>query len=113
MKKAEFEALVREAVRGLPEPIRSKLDNTLFVVKDRGRDGEGEDLLGLYEGTPYPDREGSEPVFPDRITLYQNAIEDEGGTREGILKVIQETVLHEVGHFLGLDEEDLDEMGLA
>jgi predicted Zn-dependent protease with MMP-like domain len=113
MTKREFEALVREAIEGLPDPIRPKLANTVFTVRDRGQDEEGNELLGLYEGTPYPDREGGEPLFPDRITLYQKTIEEEGGDRDGILRTIRETILHEVGHFLGLDDDELHEMGLG
>lgn len=113
MTKAEFEALVREAIEGLPDAIRPKLANTIFTIQNRGRDEHGNDLLGLYEGLPLPDREGGEPLFPDRITLYQKAIEEEGGDREGIVRTIQDTILHEIGHFLGLDEDELHERGLG
>lgn len=113
MNDREFDELIREAIKRLPAQIREKLHNTIFQVKESGRDSAGEELLGLYEGTPYPDRGDGDPVMPDRITLYKKPIEREGRTREGILRVIRETILHEVGHFLGLDEDELDEMGLG
>lgn len=109
----EFERLVRDAVDRLPEPIRSRLENTVFLIEERERGREGKILLGLYEGVPYPERGGGEPLVPDRITLFRGPIEREGRTPEGIRRVIHETVLHEVGHFLGLTDEELDRMGLG
>jgi predicted Zn-dependent protease with MMP-like domain len=112
----EFDAVIKQAVDGLPDPIRAKLQNTVFVVQDdmtaAQREEWGEDLLGLYQGVPYPDRGSGDPVFPDRITLFKNPIEAEAEDREHLIEIIQDTVLHEIGHSLGLDDDELDEMGL-
>ncbi len=116
MSSAEFDRIIKEAVEGLPDPIQSKLKNTVFLVQDemtpQQREEFGGDLLGLYHGLPYPDRGDGEPVFPDRITLFKNPIEDEAEDRDHMIEIIQDTVMHEIGHFLGLDDEDLEEMGL-
>jgi predicted Zn-dependent protease with MMP-like domain len=108
--RREFEEVVREALDGIPEPIRSKLQNTIFAIEDDSDDGS---MLGLYEGIPFPDRSDASMSFPDRITLYQKPIERTGGTRSEIIREIQVTIAHEIGHFLGLSEEDLERMGLA
>lgn len=112
----EFQAVIREAVEGLPAPIRDKLKNTVFLIQDdltpAQRREFGGDLLGLYHGVPYPDRGQGDPIFPDRITLFKNPILDEAEDRAHLVEIIQDTVMHEIGHFLGLDDDELDKMGL-
>lgn len=113
MTSEQFERLVREAVDSLPDPIRRRLENTMFVIDEKEAGRRGMILLGLYEGVPYPDRGFGAPLMPDRITLFRKPIEDAGRTPDGIRQVIRDTVLHEVGHFLGLSDDQLDEMGLG
>lgn len=117
MNRKEFEAVAREAVDGLPEPIRSRLGNIVFVIQDEPapqqlEEYDGEELLGLFEGVPYPDEMSAASVFPCRITLFQGPIERCSADREEMIQNIRETVLHEVGHYLGLDDHDLEEYGL-
>ena len=117
LSNREFERIVKEAVEGLPKPIREKLKRTVFVVQDdmtkELRSEFGEELLGLYRGHNLLERGEGEPLFPDEITLFKNPIESEAEDRDHLIEIIQDTVLHEVGHFLGLDEDELEEMGLG
>ncbi len=121
MNLAEFELVVKMAIEGIPEPLRSKLRNFNVVIRDakrskrqRGAEDEG-DLYGLYEGTSLADRPHDfQGALPDRITLFKNNIEDDfGADRAGMIKCIQDTVIHEVGHYFGFDDDQLDEMGLG
>jgi len=114
--RQEFERVVQAAVDALPAPIREKLENISFIVAEsphRRQSGLGE-LYGLYEGTPFPHRGPDYNLaMPDRITLFKRSIERDCGSREEIVKCIQDTVVHEVGHYLGLDDEELEKRGLG
>jgi len=68
-------------------------------------------LLGLYQGTPLTERQWAHGnVLPDKITLYQLPIEDEADTHEDIVVAIGETLIHEVGHYFGLSEDEIEEI---
>ncbi len=116
MNREEFTRIVDEAVASLPAPIRERLENVEFLVAEspnRRQSGLGE-LYGLYEGTPFPQR-GPEyqMAMPDRITLFKRTIERDCPTREEMIRCIQDTVVHEIGHFLGLDDDELEARGLG
>ena len=123
MTRREFERVVEEAVNSLPEEFRARLDNVEFHVAESpnrrqakavGVDSREPSLYGLYEGTSLADRSVSDPVeFPSRITLFKRAIERDCPTRPEMVKCIQETVLHEIGHHFGFDDEDLDGFGIG
>ena len=118
MLPEEFEQLVDQALDGLPDDFKEKLENISIVVEDYPsphvlnkfkpripRDG----LLGVYIGVPYTQRP-AHPIMgklPDRIELYQKNIESICRTDREIVKQIRDTVIHEVGHYFGLDEETL------
>ncbi|HAC20182.1 MAG TPA: hypothetical protein DCF78_16570 [Dehalococcoidia bacterium] len=96
------------------------MENVDIVVEDRptrdqligsGLD-EDECLLGLYEGIPLPDRYNYDLVLPDKITLFQVSIESMCETEEDVIREIQDTVVHEVAHHFGIDDDDLDAMGV-
>ena len=116
-EKDYFEKLVDWAVLALPEKIKKVMDNVAFVVEDEARrekTGEmgikrGEVLIGLYEGIPKIKRgAGYFGVLPDKITIFRKPIEElSGGNREKLKKIVNETVWHEVGHHLGLGEEEI------
>ena len=118
MTRAEFERVVREAMDALPPMFLEKLGNVEVVVREsptRGQVAEnGGGLYGLYEGVPLNERT---PEFagalPDRITIFKRSIERDHRDRAAMLKCIRETVLHEVGHFFGLDEDDLERLGIG
>ena len=120
MIRTQFEALVRQAMAGIPEQIRRHVDNVDIVVEDWpsrqqlvgfGID-EGQQLLGLYEGIPLTDRYDYGMVLPDKITLFQGAIEDLCSSDEEIVSEVRATVVHEVAHHFGIDDESLHEMGI-
>lgn len=122
MTRKEFEKVVQEAIASLPEGLRKKIDNVEFRVvespnrRQAGQFGGGRQpcLYGLYEGTPYGDRGPDYQMrLPDRITIFKRAIERDCKTRADMVKCIQETVLHEIGHYFGMDDDQLDEFGIG
>jgi len=121
MTRREFERIVDEAVKSLPDPFRVKIENVVFRVSEspnkrqsRSQDVKGREpsLYGLYEGVPRTER-GVEESFrePDRITIFKRAIERDHKSKAAMVKCIQETVLHELGHYFGLDDNQLDQLG--
>ena len=120
MTRAEFERLVRTALEQIPEEIARELNNVDVVVEEwASKDQlvgtgieEGNCLLGLYEGIPLTDRYGYDMVLPDKITLFQGAIESICSDDEGLVKEIRDTVVHEVAHHFGIDDDRLEEMDL-
>jgi predicted Zn-dependent protease with MMP-like domain len=119
LTRKEFEEAVVSALKKLPKFIREKMKNVDVVVEDRAsRDLLSEmglrspsELLGLYQGVPL-DRRGFYygNVLPDKITLFQIPIESICKTKEEIKEEIREVVIHEVGHYFGLDDERLEEL---
>lgn len=120
MDTPQFERLVRQALNELPVEFRSRMENVDVVVEARAtRDqliGSGldddESLLGLYEGIPLPERYDYDLVLPDKITLFQATIESICETEQDIVREIQDTVVHEVAHHFGIDDHELDAMGV-
>ena len=119
LPRKEFEELVVLALRKLPKFFKKKMKNVDVVVEDRAsRDLLSEvglqspfELLGLYQGIPL-DRRGFYygNVLPDKITLFQIPIESMCQTREEIEEKVKEVVIHEVGHYFGLDDDRLREI---
>jgi len=96
----EFEAAAQAAVDSIPEEFRPYLDNTVFVIEEGSTDG----LMGLYQGaTALAAGEG----MPERITLYKRAHEEMATTVEELVEEVRRTILHEVGHHFGMEEDDL------
>jgi len=120
LTREEFERIVISALKGLPKKIRIRMENVAVVIEDRADPTllrelglrSSNELLGLYQGIPL-DRRGFfyGNVLPDKITLFQHPIESCCATHEEIEEKIREVVLHEVGHYFGLDEEKLRELG--
>ncbi|MYC28649.1 MAG: metallopeptidase family protein [Chloroflexi bacterium] len=113
----EFVRLVRRAYLRLPSQVLDALENVDVTVEEWPGPNEeelleeGGTLFGLYYGVPLTDREGGSPVLPDRITLYRQPILDNCESRSDVLREIRITLWHEVGHFLGMDEDDLHRLG--
>lgn len=122
VSKEAFDRIVERAIRRIPEEIRAHLNNMSISVQDRPSKGLLEEmgmrpddlLLGVYEGTPLSERTLFEPpLYPDVIFLFQEDLEEVCETLEEIEREIEITVVHEVAHFLGMDEERLAELGYA
>jgi predicted Zn-dependent protease with MMP-like domain len=115
----EFEHLVDEALEELPEELAARISNLHIVIQDLPEpedveDGDVEGVLGLYEGIPLTERASDYYGFlPDRITLYKSNIESEAGTPDEVREVVRRTVIHEVAHHFGIDDDRLDELGWA
>ncbi len=116
----EFAEVVAEAVESVPEGFHIYLDEIAVDIEDEPdartiRDlglPNKRSLLGLYRGTPITDRHVEAPYrYPERIVIYQRNIERICSSREAMIEQIRKTVLHEIGHHFGLDEDDLDELG--
>jgi predicted Zn-dependent protease with MMP-like domain len=111
----EFEALVSEALDSIPPEFQKHLANTLVSVEEepsrkmlRELDVRpGSTLLGLYVGTPLTKREANFAALPDSIVLFRGPILRACSTRDQIVDQIRKTVVHEIGHFFGLADEDL------
>lgn len=104
-----FEHLVGEALDELPEALGQLLDNVVILVEDTH---EEEELLGLYEGIPLTEREDyGDLALPDRITLYRLALCDYAEDTEHLREEILVTVVHEVAHHFGIDDDRLTELG--
>ena len=112
-----FRRLVEEALTEIPRRFREAMTNVAVVVEDEPspdllREMEmepGESLYGLYQGTPLPERSWSHGnALPDRISIYQNPIEDSCEDHEDIIVCVAETVIHEFGHYFGLSEEEIE-----
>jgi predicted Zn-dependent protease with MMP-like domain len=120
LSSEEFGGLVEEALRAIPEEFERYLRDVVVEVEPMPdarscREAELDDpteLLGLYHGTPLTERSVEHALaLPDRITIYQQNIERVCHTRREIVDEIRLTVLHEIGHHFGLDEDELDELG--
>jgi len=117
MTRTRFEQLVADAVRTIPRRFRQQLQNLVIIVEDEPDDqllGEMEieppdTLFGLYQGTPLTERRWDHGnVLPDRIVLYQGPIEDVCDSDDEIVATIGETLIHEVGHYFGMTEDELE-----
>jgi len=102
-----FERLVRKALAGLPEEFRSRLENVVVLIEEEPPEDMPE-TLGLYEGVPLTERSLDGITLPDRITLFKRPIERACRTEEEIEAEVRLTVLHEVGHFFGLEEAQME-----
>jgi predicted Zn-dependent protease with MMP-like domain len=95
----QFEAAAQEAVDSIPDEFRPYLENTVFVIEE----SSPEDLMGLYEGATALAGLG----MPERITLYKRSHERASESMDELVDEVRRTILHEVGHHFGMDEEDL------
>lgn len=104
-----FDDHVRAALDSLPPGIAAALRNVAIVVEDEHPDDP--DLFGLYDGVPLPERGDDAGSLPDRIAIYRKPLEEEFPDPHDLEREIRITVLHELGHYFGLDEDRLSELG--
>ncbi len=119
MNRKQFEQLVQDALATIPARFRDHIENLAIVVEDEPSDEllddmevpPDETLYGLYQGTPLTERGASYGnALPDRITIFQGPIEDDCETEEEAVVVIGETLIHEIGHYFGMTEEELEQI---
>jgi len=119
MERARFERLVADALAGIPLRFRAAMTNLVIVVEDepsrellREMETEPSDtLFGLYQGTPLTERRWDYGnALPDRILLFQGPHEREADSEEDLIVSIGETLIHEIGHYFGLSEEEIEEI---
>lgn len=107
----EFEVLVSEALDTIPPELAEVIDNVVVLVEDEAP-SDSPDLLGLYEGTPLTDRDGwYAGVLPDTIRLFRLPILRICDSYEDVVDEVQVTVVHEVAHHFGVDDDRLHELG--
>ncbi len=120
ISREQFESLVRRALSQLPSDVKNHLENVDIVVDESasaaqlvGTGIENKmELLGLYEGIPLTERYGYDLVLPDKITLFQKPIETICETQEQITEEIRMTIVHEIAHHFGIDDDRLHSLGL-
>jgi predicted Zn-dependent protease with MMP-like domain len=115
--RAQFDALVTEAIATIPRRFRDAIQNLAIVVEDEPPESllaemevESPDtLFGLYQGVPLTERRWDYGnALPDRVTLFQGPIEEASEDDEEIVTAIGETLIHELGHYFGLSEEEIE-----
>jgi predicted Zn-dependent protease with MMP-like domain len=108
--RAEFEEHVRAALDGIPAELARALVNVAVVVEEEHP--EDPDLFGLYEGIPLPERgSGGHGELPDRIAIYRVPLTEEFPDARELEQEIRITVLHELAHYFGFDEDRIAELG--
>jgi predicted Zn-dependent protease with MMP-like domain len=118
MERPAFEKLVQDCLRRLPRRFKQKLENIDIEIEDRASPAllkemgiESGTLFGLYQGVPLTQRSWNYGnMLPDRIVIYQQPIEAAASSLEGIKEIVSNTVMHEIGHYFGFSDFELDEM---
>jgi predicted Zn-dependent protease with MMP-like domain len=117
--RQEFTRLVEEALDDIPPRFREAMKNIAIVVEDEPSPEllaemelePPDSLYGLYQGTPLTDRGwGYGNTLPDRVTLFQGPIEEDSEDAEDVIVCVAETLIHEIGHYFGLSEEEIEEI---
>jgi predicted Zn-dependent protease with MMP-like domain len=117
MTRVQFEALVEKALRRLPRDFKERIANVAVVVEDWADDQTLEEmgveppdtLYGLYRGIDITRRDSSYGnVLPDTIHIYQGPIEEDCADEEEMAELVRDVVIHEVGHYFGLDDETME-----
>lgn len=115
-----FERLVNRAVAGIPSPFREALAEVAIVIDDEPSEaqrrendlGPGEMLYGLYEGVPRTEYGADWVAMPNRITLFRLPLEEDFPDPADLADEVRITVIHELAHHLGIDDDRLDELGV-
>ncbi len=112
MDAHRFDALVSDALDLIPPELTAVMDNVVVLVADRHPDDD--DLLGLYEGVALTERNSSYAgSLPDTITIYRDALLDICDSDEEVVDEVAITVIHEIAHHFGIDDDRLHELGWA
>jgi len=113
MSRERFEALVDQALDGIPDELARVVSNVVVLVEDEPPDEEP-DLLGLYEGVALTERDGSYVMeLPDRIFIFRNPLLEMCESEAELVDEVRITVVHEVAHHFGIDDDRLHDLGYA
>jgi predicted Zn-dependent protease with MMP-like domain len=121
LTRSEFERVVREALDSLPKRFADMVKNVVIAVEDEPNDedldsiehdeddehGDEHELLGIYRGVPLTERTHDEPLLPDEIAIFRGPISRVARTRQEAVEEVRETVIHELGHYFGLADEEM------
>ena len=115
LSEEEFEEAVADALDSVPEQLARAMDNVVVLVEDDPPEGMPPDLLGLYEGTPLTERGSwwAAGSLPDRITVFRRPTLAVCADRDEVVAEVRITVVHEIAHHFGIDDERLHELGWA
>ncbi len=114
----EFNEIVAAAVKHVPEPYKSRLQDVAFLVRDKPSASQSQSLglnqnsllFGLYEGVPLPKRGGATKILPDKITLFKEPLLVVSASLEDLVERVNHTVWHEVAHYFGLDHKMINKL---
>jgi predicted Zn-dependent protease with MMP-like domain len=113
MTRERFEELVAEALDTVPEELTRLIDNCVVLVEDEAPEDDPH-LLGLYDGVPLTERDSTYVLaVPDRITIFRNPTLAMCESEEQIVEEVRITVVHEIAHHFGIDDDRLHELGYA
>jgi predicted Zn-dependent protease with MMP-like domain len=108
MNRRDFERIVRNTINRLPERFQYALENVAIVVEEEPtQEDGGPDLFGLYEGTPLLGRSAGDAGTPDQIRIFRQPILRACSTPLEVAAEIRDTVIHELGHHMGLDDDEM------
>jgi predicted Zn-dependent protease with MMP-like domain len=110
LDRADFEALVEQALDEIPDEIAREVHNLVVLVEDDAPDGEP-DLLGLYDGVALTERTADHGGLPDRITVFRRPLLEMCATQEELVREVRITVVHEIAHHFGIDDDRLHDLG--
>jgi len=113
LDRPAFEALVERALDEIPEEIAAQVHNVVVLVED-DPPADDPDLLGVYDGTPLTERDGGYTMaLPDRITIFRRPTLEMCESEEEVVDEVRITVVHEIAHHFGIDDDRLHDLGYA
>jgi predicted Zn-dependent protease with MMP-like domain len=110
LDRGSFEALVEEALDGIPDEIASLVQNVVVLVEDEPPPDDP-DLLGVYDGVSLTERGGDHTGLPDRITIFRRPLLDMCADADELVREVRITVVHEIAHHFGIDDRRLHQLG--
>jgi predicted Zn-dependent protease with MMP-like domain len=119
MDKDKFEQIILNTLKELPDEFKEKIKNLEIVIEENDvqpelkykKSNQIKYTLGLYQGVPATKKPGKTIIMPDKITIYKKALEKVSNSDSELERNIKKVVLHELGHYFGLDEKKLKDLG--
>jgi len=119
MKKEKFEEIILNTLENLPDKFKQKIENLSIVIEEssispfiKGREGSHTQYtLGLFQGIPATYKAGRRNILPDKITIFKKSLEEVSSNDKELERNIRKVILHELGHYFGLDEKKLKKIG--